>query len=112
MSANHDATNNDNDEIDRENILPLLEQEGDSQNSTASSNEYQVATQTNDEMNNESERIKFSHDVHPEERNRYLTDRFKVTGESTKKNGLCCLQGLKIQEEIDKKRQVLPHLLV
>lgn len=90
----------------------LLDEQTNSQNSDTSSNDYQLGTETNDEVNNDSERIKFSHDVHPEERNRYLTDRFKVAGESTEKGGLSCLQGVKTQQDIDKKRQVLPHLLV
>lgn len=112
MSANHDATNSDNDEGDLENISALSKRQMESQNLVASSNDYQLGTETNDEINNESERIKFSHDVHPEERDRYLTDRFKVKGESTEKGGLCYLQGFKTQEEIVKKRQILPHLLV
>jgi hypothetical protein len=91
----------------------------DSQNSTVSSNEYPIATQPTDENVIQSGRIFFSHDVHPEQKDHYLSNKYRINDGSERKNGnkksnggVSCIQGLKTKEEIKKKLQVLPHIQV
>ncbi len=84
-----------------------------SQNSTTSSaNEYQLAAETTDENNTQSDRILFSHDVQPKQKHHYLSNKYKINDGSDENGGISYIQGIKTKEETKKKLQVLPHLLV
>jgi hypothetical protein len=88
------------------------ENPSDSQNSNASSADYRLATETTDEIEPPSNRIIFSPDVHPEQKHHYLTNKYNIDDESNENSGISFIQGFKTQEEIKKKLQILPHLLV
>jgi hypothetical protein len=88
------------------------ENPSDSQNSNASSADYRLATETTDEIEPPSNRIIFSPDVHPEQKHHYLTNKYNIDDESNENGGISFIQGFKTQEEIKKKLQILPHLLV
>jgi hypothetical protein len=83
-----------------------------SETSTPLLNEYPLATQTNDESDTQSDRILFSHDVHPNQKDHYLTNQYRIDGESVGRGGISLIQGIKTQEKLKKKTQVLPFIRV
>ncbi len=84
----------------------------DSQNSTASSNECQLATETTDENNTQFSRICFSHDVQPEQKHHYLSNKYNTETGSDGNSGISYIQGVKTKEEKEKRTPILPHLRV
>ncbi|CAF0943461.1 unnamed protein product [Rotaria sp. Silwood1] len=117
LSENNISTNDanehtDDDTMEENSAENNLNQEINSQNSPASSNEYQLATQTIDENPTRSSRIQFSHDVEPEQKHHYLSNKYSIADGSDKTGGISYIQGIKTKEEMKKKVQVLPHLLI
>lgn len=76
------------------------------------SNEYQVAIETKDAFIEESSRILFSVDVHPNQRHRYLTDRFNTEDGSHKNGDIAYLQGLKTEKQVGASASIWPCLRV
>jgi len=89
-----------------------LDSQVNSQNSTTSLNEYKLATETTDENITQFNRISFSHDVQPEQKHHYLSNKYNIDGGSDENGGISYIQGVKTEEEKEKRLQVLPHLLV
>jgi hypothetical protein len=87
-----------------------------SRTSTASLNEYSLPTESTDEIRSHpQDRVNFIHDVHPKQRDHYLTSKFKIPDGSTTqkfKGGISYIQGAKTEEEIKNKAAVFPQIHV
>ncbi|CAF0846206.1 unnamed protein product [Rotaria sordida] len=111
MFENNISTNDVGEEVANDNIMEDSS-EINSQNSTTSLNECQLATETTDENHTQSSRIRFSHDIEPEQKHHYLSNKYSIDDGSDKNGGISYIQGVKTKDEIKKKMQVLPHLLI
>ncbi len=84
----------------------------DSQSSNASSTDCPIATETTDVMESLPDRITFSSDVHPEQKHNYLTNKYNTDNGSDEHGGISLIQGFKTKDQMKRRIQVLPHILV